>query len=252
MNLIGYSLGRYLKAYPAFVLEHPLHPTTTISSPSCPPSSLEAVSPAFRQHTLFSSAAAACCCSTSKGAPYAINSLGIITDVSYRFMGGNSTKATSGINGAGTQPQQELGIPDNAKIFFEDTKKSVSQIPFLSHMSWPPRCSRTKQKRRGGYVEYTSTHRCQQMSPDDHAHLPLPLSRCTSHWASEMVIILCALYVVFLSLLAMHRTIIRPPSLHLVTTGELTLFGIRVTTCARVSRPFPFFCSVSSLFTSER
>jgi hypothetical protein len=40
-------------------------------------------------------------------------------------MGGNSTKATSGINGAGTQSQQELGIPDNTKIFFEDTKKSV-------------------------------------------------------------------------------------------------------------------------------
>ena len=43
-----------------------------------------------------------------------------------RFMGGNSTKATSGINGAGTQTQQELGIPDSAKTFFEDTKKSVS------------------------------------------------------------------------------------------------------------------------------
>ena len=42
------------------------------------------------------------------------------------FMGGNSTKATSGINGAGTQAQQELGIPDSAKIFFEDTKRSVS------------------------------------------------------------------------------------------------------------------------------
>lgn len=41
-------------------------------------------------------------------------------------MGGNSTKATSGINGAGTQTQQELGIPDSAKTFFEDTKKSVS------------------------------------------------------------------------------------------------------------------------------
>ena len=46
---------------------------------------------------------------------------------SYRFMGGNSTKATSGINGAGTQTQQEAGIPDNAKIFFEDTKKSVTE-----------------------------------------------------------------------------------------------------------------------------
>lgn len=42
-----------------------------------------------------------------------------------RFMGGNSTKATSGINGAGTQSQQDLGIQDSSRIFFEDTKKSV-------------------------------------------------------------------------------------------------------------------------------
>ena len=40
-------------------------------------------------------------------------------------MGGNSTKATSGINGAGTNAQKELNIPDSAKIFFDDTKKSV-------------------------------------------------------------------------------------------------------------------------------
>ncbi|KAI9572377.1 Flavocytochrome c [Boletus coccyginus] len=44
------------------------------------------------------------------------------------FMGGNSTKATSGINGAGTQTQQEAGIPDNAKIFFEDTKQSAREL----------------------------------------------------------------------------------------------------------------------------
>ncbi|TBU41302.1 Flavocytochrome c [Dichomitus squalens] len=43
-------------------------------------------------------------------------------------MGGNSTKATSGINGAGTQSQQDLGIPDNAKIFFEDTKRSAREL----------------------------------------------------------------------------------------------------------------------------
>jgi flavocytochrome c len=43
-------------------------------------------------------------------------------------MGGNSTKATSGINGAGTQTQQELGIPDNAKVFFDDTKKSARDL----------------------------------------------------------------------------------------------------------------------------
>ncbi|OSX66546.1 hypothetical protein POSPLADRAFT_1038654 [Postia placenta MAD-698-R-SB12] len=44
------------------------------------------------------------------------------------FMGGNSTKATSGINGAGTQTQQEAGIPDNAKLFFEDTKESAREL----------------------------------------------------------------------------------------------------------------------------
>ncbi|KAF9476377.1 fumarate reductase [Pholiota conissans] len=44
------------------------------------------------------------------------------------FMGGNSTKATSGINGAGTNTQRDLGIPDTAKIFFEDTKKSAREL----------------------------------------------------------------------------------------------------------------------------
>jgi len=44
------------------------------------------------------------------------------------FMGGNSTKATSGINGAGTQSQQDLGITDSAKIFFDDTKKSARDL----------------------------------------------------------------------------------------------------------------------------
>jgi flavocytochrome c len=44
------------------------------------------------------------------------------------FMGGNSTKATSGINGAGTQTQQEQGIPDSAKTFFEDTKRSARDL----------------------------------------------------------------------------------------------------------------------------
>jgi flavocytochrome c len=44
------------------------------------------------------------------------------------FMGGNSTKATSGINGAGTRAQQMNGIPDNSKIFFDDTKKSAREL----------------------------------------------------------------------------------------------------------------------------
>ncbi|WVQ83224.1 hypothetical protein IAT38_005363 [Cryptococcus sp. DSM 104549] len=41
------------------------------------------------------------------------------------FMGGNSTKATSGINGANTQ---DLGIPDTSAKFFADTKKSARDL----------------------------------------------------------------------------------------------------------------------------
>jgi flavocytochrome c len=37
------------------------------------------------------------------------------------FLGGNSTKATSGINGAGTRTQQAKGIADSAEIFERDT-----------------------------------------------------------------------------------------------------------------------------------
>lgn len=43
-------------------------------------------------------------------------------------MGGNSTKATSGINGAGTNSQHALKIHDSAQIFFEDTKKSAKDL----------------------------------------------------------------------------------------------------------------------------
>ena len=57
-----------------------------------------------------------------------------LTHMSTSFMGGNSTKATSGINGAGTQSQQDLGIPDSAKLFFEDTKRSVSIILVIAHL----------------------------------------------------------------------------------------------------------------------
>ncbi|KAL1965801.1 hypothetical protein VTN77DRAFT_5122 [Rasamsonia byssochlamydoides] len=41
------------------------------------------------------------------------------------FFGGNSTKATSGINGAGTRTQTDLGIQDTVKQFYEDTLKSA-------------------------------------------------------------------------------------------------------------------------------
>lgn len=41
------------------------------------------------------------------------------------FFGGNSTKATSGINGALTRTQTVLGIQDSVKQFYEDTLKSA-------------------------------------------------------------------------------------------------------------------------------
>jgi len=44
------------------------------------------------------------------------------------FMGGNSTKATSGINGAGTRTQQNMDVPDNKDIFEEDTVRSATGI----------------------------------------------------------------------------------------------------------------------------
>ncbi|GJN93451.1 hypothetical protein Rhopal_006507-T1 [Rhodotorula paludigena] len=44
------------------------------------------------------------------------------------FAGGNSTKATSGINGAGTKAQEKLGIKDSAAAFFADTKKSAREL----------------------------------------------------------------------------------------------------------------------------
>merc|ERR1712061_957629 len=48
------------------------------------------------------------------------------------FCGGNSTKATSGINGAGTKTQKSKGIPDNAEIFVADTLKGGAKKPELA------------------------------------------------------------------------------------------------------------------------
>lgn len=83
----------------------------------------------FLLHTLFWSAVQMSCFSINKGM-LRLRSLLSAKLNSSRFMGGNSTKATSGINGAGTLTQQQHGIPDNANIFFEDTKKSVCLLLF--------------------------------------------------------------------------------------------------------------------------
>ncbi|KAF3933983.1 hypothetical protein ABW19_dt0209073 [Dactylella cylindrospora] len=57
------------------------------------------------------------------------------------FFGGNSTKATSGINGALTNAQIDLGIQDSVKQFYDDTLKSARDkarpdlIKVLTHKS---------------------------------------------------------------------------------------------------------------------
>jgi len=50
------------------------------------------------------------------------------------FCGGNSTKATSGINGAGTKTQKVLDIPDTAEIFLADTMKGGAKKPLIAEI----------------------------------------------------------------------------------------------------------------------
>jgi len=45
------------------------------------------------------------------------------------FCGGNSTKATSGINGAGTKSQKAKGIEDSTELFIADTLKGGAKKP---------------------------------------------------------------------------------------------------------------------------
>lgn len=49
----------------------------------------------------------------------------MLTSFGAGFFGGNSTKATSGINGALTRTQVDLGIADSVKQFYDDTLKSA-------------------------------------------------------------------------------------------------------------------------------
>lgn len=59
------------------------------------------------------------------------------------FLGGNSTKATSGINGALTNTQIKLGIKDSVEAFYEDTAKSARGLlrpdvaRVMTHQSGP-------------------------------------------------------------------------------------------------------------------
>jgi len=47
------------------------------------------------------------------------------------FFGGNSTKATSGINGAQTKTQRKLGVQDSAEVFAADTMRGGAKRPDL-------------------------------------------------------------------------------------------------------------------------
>jgi len=51
--------------------------------------------------------------------------LGWLTAATTGFFGGNSTKATSGINGALTRTQIDHKIQDSVKQFYDDTLKSA-------------------------------------------------------------------------------------------------------------------------------
>jgi len=48
------------------------------------------------------------------------------------FCGGNSTKATSGINGSATRTQKEKGIEDSAELFTKDTLKGGAKRPEIA------------------------------------------------------------------------------------------------------------------------
>lgn len=53
----------------------------------------------------------------------------LVTDLPISgFFGGNSTKATSGINGALTKTQAQHKVPDSAELFYNDTLKSARDL----------------------------------------------------------------------------------------------------------------------------
>eukprot|EP00420_Gonyaulax_spinifera_P020414 CAMPEP_0197900730 /NCGR_PEP_ID=MMETSP1439-20131203/49754_1 /TAXON_ID=66791 /ORGANISM="Gonyaulax spinifera, Strain CCMP409" /LENGTH=102 /DNA_ID=CAMNT_0043521645 /DNA_START=75 /DNA_END=380 /DNA_ORIENTATION=+ len=50
------------------------------------------------------------------------------------FCGGNSTKATSGINGAATKTQKANGIEDSIELFTSDTLKGGAKRPDVARV----------------------------------------------------------------------------------------------------------------------
>jgi len=111
------------------------------------------------------------------------------------FFGGNSTKATSGINGSGTRSQKALKIEDSAEVFEADTKRGGASredlIKVLTHESasgveWlmdafdldlslvsrmgghsNPRTHRGKEKFPGMTITYALMEKLEAISDDD-------------------------------------------------------------------------------------
>lgn len=61
----------------------------------------------------------------STGAQLVKNGVPVILMDKASAIGGNSVKASSGINGAGTQVQELLGVYDSADSFYRDTVASA-------------------------------------------------------------------------------------------------------------------------------
>eukprot|EP00951_Prasinocladus_malaysianus_P034564 scaffold349467_cov43-Prasinocladus_malaysianus.AAC.4 len=70
------------------------------------------------------------------------------------FLGGNSTKATSGINGALTKTQMKLGIPDSAEIFEADTLKSAAGLGRTDAPEYTPPLAHTLTHDSGPAVDW--------------------------------------------------------------------------------------------------
>jgi len=60
------------------------------------------------------------------------------------FCGGNSTKATSGISGAGTEAQRMLGIADSSDIFIADTLEGGAKRPEVATVLCKNSCDAVK------------------------------------------------------------------------------------------------------------
>ncbi|RIB26356.1 hypothetical protein C2G38_2131244 [Gigaspora rosea] len=80
------------------------------------------------------------------------------------FFGGNSTKATSGINGTLTKTQIALGVQDSAEIFAQDTARSARDLAHPDLIKEKFKLDFSLVSRLGGHTQ-PRTHRGKEMFP---------------------------------------------------------------------------------------